>query len=115
MTYSKDGENKMAPPLRSVLQQDLTIEGNISGTGILEIDSQLVGDIAVDTVIVAFNGSTAGKIDARNLTVFGTVEGRIEGKSLVLKAQANVRSDAIVSKCLTIEEGAVVNGTVLRA
>lgn len=97
---------------RSVLQEDLVIEGSIQGPGILEIDGQLVGDIAVDTVIVAANGSLEGRIVARNLTVFGTVQGPVETTSLAIKAQAVVQSDDMSASVLSIEESAVVNGSI---
>ncbi|WP_157960672.1 bactofilin family protein [Primorskyibacter marinus] len=112
MTPQKDVLTSTGQRQRSLLQEDLVIEGNIQGPGILEIDGRLVGDIAVDTVIVAANGSLQGRIVARNLTVFGTVQGQVETTSLVIKAQTVVQSDDMSTTVLSVEEGAVVNGSI---
>lgn len=112
ITPQKDVLTSTGQRQRSLLQEDLVIEGNIQGPGILEIDGRLVGDIAVDTVIVAANGSLQGRIVARNLTVFGTVQGQVETTSLVIKAQAVVQSDDMSTSVLSVEEGAVVNGSI---
>lgn len=100
---------------RSVLQENLVVEGDIQGLGILEIDGRLVGDIAVDSFIVAASGVFKGRVTARNVTVIGSVCGQVEAKSLAIKAQAVVQSDDISTSALSIEDGAVVNGTVRMA
>ncbi|MBU0643461.1 MAG: polymer-forming cytoskeletal protein [Alphaproteobacteria bacterium] len=114
--HAQEGEQTMTTERhRSVLQEDLFIEGDIQGPGILEINGRLVGDIALDTVIVAANGSLQGGIVARNLTVIGTVCGQVAAKSLAIKAQAVVQSDKIATNVLSVEEGASVNGTIRMA
>ncbi|WP_066705251.1 bactofilin family protein [Celeribacter ethanolicus] len=114
--HAQEGEQTMTTQRhRSVLQEDLFIEGDIQGPGILEINGRLVGDIALDTVIVAANGSLEGGVTARNLTVIGAVCGPVEAKSLAIKAQAVVQSDDIATSMLSVEEGASVNGTIRMA
>ena len=66
----------MTDTIYSVIDEGLTIDGNLTSSGAFEICGTITGNVKVDEVIVAVGGLISGDISARVATVFGTVEGR---------------------------------------
>lgn len=94
---------------RSYISEDLSIEGDISGTGILEFHGEITGGLNVDALVVAKQGRVNGAIHVRNLTIQGQVTGTIFAQNVEIETSASVVADTAYER-LSIESGAEVEG-----
>jgi cytoskeletal protein CcmA (bactofilin family) len=95
---------------RSVIQDDITISGDLVADGILEFGGVITGDVTADTLVLSKNGVINGNIRARNVTIEGVQSGgTITGEAVSLKVTARVAAD-ITCRNLEIESGAQVEG-----
>ena len=70
----------------STLSAGVNYEGNISGSGELQVDGKLKGDIRVARVVIGENGSVEGNVAADLVEIRGRVSGTVAGKSVKLFA-----------------------------
>lgn len=97
----------------STLSSDLQFEGNVSGSGDLQIDGQVKGDVRVGRLIVGETGAVEGNVSADYVEVRGRVVGAVSGKQVKLIATAYVDGD-ITAEQLSIDIGAYFQGRVLQ-
>ena len=88
------------------------IKGEINAEGNIRIDGEIEGDIICKAkLVIGEEAKIIGNIDAQNAEIIGDVKGNITVKELlVLKQGANVKGDLFSDK-ITIESGAVFNGS----
>lgn len=98
----------------SVLASDLVFEGNISGSGELQIDGSVKGDVRVGRLVVGETGAVEGAVQAEMVEVRGRVVGSVSGKQVRLLGTAYVDGD-INHEQLAIEVGAYFQGRCLQA
>jgi cytoskeletal protein CcmA (bactofilin family) len=97
----------------SLIASDLTLEGNISGGGELQIDGAVKGDVRVERVAIGDGGQVEGGIFAEAVEVRGRVTGTITAKQVRLYGACHVDGD-ITHEQLAIETGAFFEGRSLR-
>lgn len=97
----------------STLSSDLQFTGNITGSGDLQIDGAIKGDIRVGRLIVGETGAVEGNVSADYIEVRGRVVGGVSGKQVKLIATAYVDGD-ITAEQLSIDIGAYFQGRVLQ-
>jgi cytoskeletal protein CcmA (bactofilin family) len=97
----------------STLSSDLQFEGGISGSGDLQIDGQIKGDVRVGRLIVGETGAVEGNVSADYIEVRGRIVGGVSGKQVKLIATAYVDGD-ITAEQLSIDIGAYFQGRVLQ-
>ncbi|MFT4791923.1 MAG: cytoskeletal protein CcmA (bactofilin family) [Paracoccaceae bacterium] len=102
---------KSAP---SVLSQDLTITGNITTTGDVQVEGSIEGDIRAHLLTVGETATIRGEIVADDVVVNGRVVGRLRGLKVRLTSSARVEGD-IIHKTIAIESGAHFEGSVQRS
>jgi cytoskeletal protein CcmA (bactofilin family) len=102
-----------APKAPSVIGADLTIEGDVSGGGELQIDGSIKGDVRIEHVTVGDGGSVEGGIYAEAVEVRGKVSGSITAKQVRLYGACHVDGD-ITHEQLAMETGAFFQGRSLR-
>jgi len=96
----------------SVIEEDLTIDGNIvSAGGDVNVKGTVNGDITARSVDVAVTGQVKGAIEADMVKVQGKQSGRIKCSELALERQAEVKSD-VTAQTLSSEKGARLIGKV---
>ncbi|MBU1211098.1 MAG: polymer-forming cytoskeletal protein [Alphaproteobacteria bacterium] len=100
------------PP--SVIGPDLTITGNLSSEGQVQIDGRVEGDIRGTHIIIGERAHITGGIVAEEVVVRGHVMGSVRGKRVMLQAQSHVEGD-IYHKALAIEQGAFFEGKSRRS
>ncbi len=100
------------PP--SIIGPDLTIHGNLSSQGQVQIDGTVEGDIRGTHIVVGERANITGGIIAEEVVVRGHVMGSIRGKRVMLQAQSHVEGD-IYHKALAIEQGAFFEGKSRRS
>lgn len=109
-TASSTPKPKPAP---SILSSDLTIKGNITTTGDVQVEGTIEGDIRAHLLTVGEGATIKGEIIADDVVVNGRVVGRLRGLKVRLTATARVEGD-IIHKTIAIESGAHFEGTVQR-
>lgn len=101
---------KAAP---SVLSSDLTIKGNVTSTGDIQLEGTIEGDIRAAHLTVGETATVQGEVVADEVVVNGRVSGRLRGLRVRLTASARVEGD-IIHKTIAIESGAHFEGSVQR-
>lgn len=109
---TRNGATDRLPP--SVIGPDLTIEGNLTSKGQIQIDGHVHGDIHGTHVIVGERARITGGILADEIVVRGQVMGSIRGRRVMLQAQSHVEGD-IYHQALAIEQGAFFEGKSRRS
>ena len=99
--------------LTAFIDQGSEFEGKLSFRDTVRIDGRFRGEISSEnTLIVGESGEIEAEIHSNTVAVSGTVTGDIHAKKkVVLHKTARVDGN-IETVCLTVEEGAVVNGQI---
>ena len=97
----------------SVIDDQLSISGDIQTEGTIRVDGRLEGTLHhVDTLIIGAGGTVVGNIEAREVVIGGnlcgnlTVTGRVE-----VQSSASVQGD-IHAAAVLLQEGGTVHGHV---
>ncbi len=101
---------KAAP---SVLSSDLTITGNVTSSGDIQVEGTIEGDIRAAHLTVGEAATVQGEVVADEVVVNGRVVGRLRGLKVHLAASARVEGD-IIHKTIAIESGAHFEGSIRR-
>ena len=104
-----DAVRRTAPRVASLITQDLTIEGNLTGGGELQIDCVVRGDVSVSHLSVGETGRIEGAVTAEVVELRGRIIGSITAKQVRLYATAHLEGD-LTHEQLTIEPGASFEG-----
>ena len=91
----------------------VTVEGNVSGDGELQIDGVVKGDVKVAKLTIGDTGHVEGSIIADAVEVRGRVIGALTAKQIRLYGTAYVDGD-ITHEQLAMETGAFFQGRSLR-
>ena len=98
----------------SLLDTQLSVNGDLDTGGSLRIDGKLEGNIRrADTVVLGVGATMSGDVHAREVVIGGTITGNVHATERVeLQATAIVTGD-ILTQTILVQEGGVVNGRVL--
>lgn len=94
----------------TIIARDLSIEGEISGAGLIEIEGNIKGRINGNSVILRENGVINGEITAESLSLRGSFQGKIKAKNINISSKAKV-SGEIEYETLAVEDGACIDGS----
>lgn len=113
----KPAEAPSAPAIsdrkRSVIAEDIVIEGNIVSQGILEFGGQITGDITADAVVLTSTARVRGRVRARQLTIEGELQGAATALNVSIKTGTRVKANFAYEK-LEVASGAQVDGQYKR-
>jgi cytoskeletal protein CcmA (bactofilin family) len=101
------------PVAQSIISPDLTIKGNMSCSGDIQIDGRVEGDVDSHSVKVGEGADMRGTITAESVRILGTVQGEIKAATVALEKSAKVTGN-IVHQTLSIEAGAHFEGQCRR-
>ncbi|UTW57322.1 polymer-forming cytoskeletal protein [Kordiimonas sp. SCSIO 12603] len=93
----------------SIIGSDVQIEGNIRTIGELQLDGNIIGDLACGGLVMGETGSVKGTITADNVTIRGKVNGEVRARSVRLEKSSVVEGD-IYHESLSVEAGAKLTG-----
>lgn len=111
-TYVKSStSNKMVP---SIIGEDLSITGNVSSKGELQVDGEIQGDVHCGSLLLGEKSQVIGGLIADDVVVRGRVVGSIRGLRVTLQSPAHVEGD-IFHQSLAIEQGAYFEGKSRRS
>jgi cytoskeletal protein CcmA (bactofilin family) len=97
----------------TIISRDLRIEGEITSSGLIEIEGNIKGTIKGNSVILRENGVVEGVIIAEVLSVRGKFDGTIRAKNLNIAAKAKI-TGTIEYDLLSVEDGACIDGQFKR-
>jgi cytoskeletal protein CcmA (bactofilin family) len=98
---------------RSVIAEDLVIEGNIVSQGILEFGGQITGDMTADALVLTSTARVRGQVWARQLTIEGELQGAATALNAHIKNGARARAKFTYAT-LEVASGAQVGGEYKR-
>lgn len=98
----------------TALGPSITVKGTLTANEHLIIEGRFEGELVVPDYGVAVSGaaSVQGEVCAETITVLGRVAGNLTASSLIELRSSSVVTGRIVAPRLSIEDGAVFNGTV---
>lgn len=98
----------------SLVDDRLTIRGEIDTDGTVRIDGRIEGTIhRAGTLIVGAGGGVIGDVEAREVIVAGVIEGNVRASGRVeIEAGAAVHGE-IRADAMQLHEGGAVHGLVL--
>lgn len=101
------------PRVASLISSDITIEGNLTGDGELQIDGTVKGDVKVAKLTIGDTGHVEGTISAEVVEVRGRIIGALSAKQVRLYGTAYIDGD-ITHEQLAMETGAFFQGRSLK-
>lgn len=104
---------KAAPKVASLIAEQVTLEGAVTGEGELHLDGVVRGDVHVTKLTIGETGHVEGSIIAECVDIRGRVVGTLSAKQVRLYGTAHVDGD-ITHEQLSIENGAFFQGRSLK-
>ena len=108
-----DAGPRRGPMAPSLIAEDITLEGSISGEAELHIDGVIRGDVRVCRLSIGETGHVEGSVTAEAVECRGRVIGAITAQQVRLHGTAHVDGD-ITHEQLSIEPGAFFQGRSLK-
>jgi cytoskeletal protein CcmA (bactofilin family) len=98
----------------TIISSDLRIKGDVIGSGDIQIDGIVEGDVHSRSITVGEGAEVRGSLSADTVRVYGTVSGgTIKATTVTLAKSAKVHSD-IVHQTMALEAGAYLEGSIKR-
>lgn len=107
----RSSPGKLVP---SIIGEDLTVVGNVSSKGEIQVDGQIQGDVQCGSLLLGDKSQITGGVIAEDVVVRGHVIGSIRGLRVTLQSQSHVEGD-IYHQSLAIEQGAYFEGKSRRS
>lgn len=108
-TKSSSPQSYGGKTVPSVIGEDLSIVGNVTSKGEIQIDGEIRGDVHCVSLLLGEKSRVMGSVVADDVVVRGSVNGFISGMRVTLQAQSHVEGD-IYHQSLSIEQGAYFEG-----
>ena len=94
---------------RSVLAQDLVVEGDVTSSGPIDMHGKIMGSMRAPDIVIAGSGRVEGSVVANDLSVLGAVSGMISARNVQLASSAVVHAD-VSHERIAVEAGAELEG-----
>ena len=96
----------------SVIGSNSQTEGTFYSTGNVRMDGKFVGTLEIEgNILIGESADIRADIDARNISIAGTVRGNVTGNKVQLLRTGRIWGD-ISASALTTEEGAFIDGKI---
>jgi cytoskeletal protein CcmA (bactofilin family) len=106
---------KKPPPIRSLVGEGMTVQGNLRFTEGLRIDGEVMGDVIADgegrsILVISDNARVNGRVSAAHVIISGEVRGPLHSTEMLeLQPKARVVGD-VRYELLEMHPGATVEG-----
>lgn len=100
-------------PVPSIISFGTKIKGNILSGDVIHIDGSLEGNVICEELIIGSRGHVYGQVKAKNLSIYGQLQGSAEGGNVIIAKGARVSGD-ILHTSLAVEPGALIEGRCIR-
>jgi len=107
-------DSSLRPAGVTALGPGVTVKGTLTANEHLIIEGRFEGELVVPGYGVAVSGAAnvQGDVCAETITVLGRATGNLTASSLIELRASSVVTGRIVAPQLSIEDGAIFNGTV---
>ncbi len=96
----------------TVVGSNTSFEGSFVSSGNVRMDGQFVGSLEISgNILVGESADIQADINARNISIAGTVRGNVAGSKVQLLRTGRIWGD-ISAAALTTEEGAFIDGKI---
>lgn len=116
---SKPEESRVEPMRTPKLEvarigRSVTIRGELSGAEDLFVDGEVEGNIELRShgLTIGPNGRIHANVVAKDVVIFGRVEGNVRGSERVELKQSSVVHGDIFTQRIAIEDGAFLKGSI---
>lgn len=106
-------QSQMPNSGRSLFAPDLTITGDIKGTGSVEVQGSIEGKVDITALTISHEGRLKGSMRAETVELRGRADGKISCRELVVRSAAQLKAD-VNYETLQIDSGAQVEGRFTR-
>jgi cytoskeletal protein CcmA (bactofilin family) len=91
-----------------------TIRGEISGREDLYVDGEVEGKVHLEDakIVIGPNGRLAADVEAREILVLGKVKGNLHGRDSVTIGRTGHVIGDVVTRYISVEDGAQVQGSL---
>ncbi|MDP3193840.1 polymer-forming cytoskeletal protein [Tabrizicola sp.] len=96
---------------RSVLAQDLVVEGDATSSGPVDVHGKIIGSMRAPDTVIGGSGRVEGSAVANDLSVLGAVSRMISARNVRLAPSAVVHAD-ISHERIAVEAGAELEGSL---
>ena len=106
---------KKQPPIKSLIAQGTSIEGNLRFTDGLRVDGEVIGDIraadgSASILVISESAMVTGHVYADHVIINGRILGPVHASELLeLQPKARIAGD-VSYKALEMHQGAVISG-----
>ncbi|MDH5750473.1 MAG: polymer-forming cytoskeletal protein [Rhodospirillales bacterium] len=97
------------PQSPSIISAGLSVVGDLSSNGEIQVDGNVDGDIQTKTLLVGESANIKGSISCDTIRVHGSINGQIKSHTVFLAKTAHVVGD-VLHETLSIETGAFIEG-----
>ena len=99
----------------TVIGSNTSFDGSFASSGNVRMDGQFAGSLEVSgNILVGESANIHADINARNISIAGTVRGNVTGNKVQLLRTGRIWGD-INATALTTEEGAFIEGKITMA
>lgn len=108
----KSNSSTQSMNIDTLIGEQCAVQGNLTSQNSIKIEGGIVGNVISDgMIIIGENGWVKGNTQAKELLVFGRIEGDIVTQNLDLKSSACI-TGGIETHTLQVEPGAVYQGNI---
>ena len=93
----------------SIIANDTKIEGEVSSSGVIEIEGFITGKINSNSVVIREDGNIQGEIRADSVNIRGNFNGNIKARNINIFSKAKI-DGTIEYQSLSVEDGACIDG-----
>ncbi|WP_037587665.1 bactofilin family protein [Stenoxybacter acetivorans] len=109
---SKKSGRESVVDIETLIGEHCSIEGRVNSPNSIKIEGGVVGNVtAENTVIIGNKGWVKGPVQAKEIRVFGRIEGNVKAQMLNLQSGAHILGN-IDTQSLEVEPGAVYQGNI---
>ena len=99
----------------TVIGSNTSFEGSFVSSGNVRMDGQFAGSLEISgNILIGESADIHADINARNISIAGTVRGNVSGNKVQLLRTGRIWGD-ISAAALTTEEGAFIDGKIAMA
>lgn len=108
---SHSGNYKVNPTTHSIVDECLTMKGDLESDGDILVKGKVLGNIRCKLLIIEVDALVEGGVEAEEVIVRGNAKGTVQADRVRLEKTANVDSE-IHHRTFSAEEGARIKGSL---
>ena len=105
--------SRSGPPGLSFIGPEVLVSGDLATDAQLHVDGRIDGNVRCSQLVQGEAGIIAGNIQADEARIAGTVEGKVNVRTLFVEASARIMGD-IAYETISIDAGAELEGRLAR-